>query len=525
MLGTIIRTATSRHLAPGLSRKSQPTQKSTAVPWLVRTRAEYAALERDLENEVYELRDDVDSIPDSYHGFRDFVEFPSELPSMPDVGAQYTYITNLDQEILTMNGSIHWKLSNIPRQGNLWLHAIKKSIHKGKLTISSETCPEEHMASPALAPSTLSNEIKYNYRLVVPKANIEAAPKMFLTYVLSRVLKNYQSQITQFAMEWTAESFPFRELCFAFVSIASDLANLQGYHPLKPAMFHRPGEPPGVSPVETIYWLDDVLVSLTRVPDGTSVTRAVSYGVSQGRNHFQIVILSIFEVILAEVLLGDENKPFVKVSKPIKLSPLRMDYCTSFHPRERPEAETGMKRRRRRGELIMMSHCRWIVRTLGEEFLGFAALVNFFEVAGNRRAATKSSGRLPTELYEQILDFVDHETWISCLDVSRQIRYLCLRRFRLDHQMRIVTGPSVLPQEMDREHLPSFDAENIQSGRSIPIMAAPSRFGPRDDTYNWIPEIGNDLKMAMEDVVIQFGLQGEVSVGSDSPTWTSDEDE
>ncbi|KID83183.1 F-box domain-containing protein [Metarhizium guizhouense ARSEF 977] len=525
-----------------------PTDPEEYRAWLVRTRAEYAALERDLENEVYELRDDVDSIPDSYHGFRDFVEFPSELPSMPDVGAQYTYITNLDQEILTMNGSIHWKLSNIPRQGNLWLHAIKKSIHKGKLTISSETCPEEHMASPALAPPTLSNEIKYNYRLVVPEANIEAAPKMFLTYVLSRVLKNYQSQITQFAMEWTAESFPFRELCFAFVSIASGKARFHPYVRRRiqldrcidrewaqtaderlpipfGAMFHRPGEPPGVSPVETIYWLDDVLVSLTRVPDGTSVTRAVSYGVGQGRNHFQIVILSIFEVILAEVLLGDENKPFVKVSKPIKLSPLRMDYCTSFHPRERPEAETGMKRRRRRGELIMMSHCRWTVRTLGEEFLGFAALVNFFEVAGNRRAATKSSGRLPTELYEQILDFVDHETWINCLDVSRQIRYLCLRRFRLDHQMRIVTGPSVLPQEMDREHLPSFDAENIQSGRSIPIMAAPSRFGPRDDTYNWIPEIGNDLKMAMEDVVIQFGLQGEVSVGSDSPTWTSDEDE
>ncbi|KID95143.1 F-box domain-containing protein, partial [Metarhizium majus ARSEF 297] len=322
-----------------------PTDSEEYRAWLERTRAEYAALEMELENEVYELRDAVDSIPDSYHAFCDFVEFPSELPSMPDVGAEYTYITNLDQEILTMNGSVHWKLGNIPRQDDLWLHAIKKSIYKGKLTISSETCPEEHMASPALASPTLRDEIEYNYRLVVPETNIGAARRMFLTYVLSRVFKAYQQQITQFAMEWTAEAFPFRELCFAFVSIASGKAKLHPYVrrwiqldrcidrqwaqtadeklPIPfGAMFHRPGEPPGISPVEAIYWLDDVLVSLTRVPDGTSVTRAVHYGLGQGRNHFQIVILSIFEVILAEVLLEDERKPFVKVSKPIKLSPL-----------------------------------------------------------------------------------------------------------------------------------------------------------------------------------------------------------
>ncbi|KAK2612081.1 hypothetical protein QQS21_001930 [Conoideocrella luteorostrata] len=524
-----------------------PTDQEKYRAWLERTRAEYATLENELENDVYELRDDVDSITDTdgHHAFSDFIELPSELPLLPDVSAEYTYITNLDQEILTMNGSVHWKMNNIPRQDNLWLRAIKKSIYRGKLTISLDTCPEGHITSPALSPLTLDNKIAYSHSVVVPTINIDGDQKLFLTYVLSRVLKTYQSQMTQFALEWTADSFPFRELCFALVSIASGKAR---FHPnpskrIQPeryidqeraqaaeekppipfgTMFHRPGERPGVSPAETTYWLDDVLVSLTRAPDGKSITRAVAYGVDQGRKHFQVVVLSLFKVVLAEVSLGSDNKPFVQLSDPITLSPLRMDYCTSSHPRERPEAKPGMERRRRRGELIMMSHHRWTARTMHEEFPGCTALVNFFEVAGNRRTATTSSGRLPLELYEQILGLVDHETWINCLGVSRQIRRSCLRRFRLDHQMRIMTAPSERLRDVHLERLISFDAEFIQSGKKVSIMAAPCRYGSYD-RYNWVPVVGNSLTMAMYNVVIQFGLEDEIRVERDSPTWTSDE--
>jgi hypothetical protein len=97
------------------------------------------------------------------------------------------------------------------------------------------------------------------------------------------------------------------------------------------SLFHRPGQLPGVSPPDTMYWLGDVLISLVLAPDGKAVTATVAFGLQQGRTNFQLVVLSLFKVVLAEVLTAPGAKitaePFVKVSRPMTLGPLSREEC------------------------------------------------------------------------------------------------------------------------------------------------------------------------------------------------------
>ncbi|KAL4926646.1 uncharacterized protein BDV17DRAFT_299568 [Aspergillus undulatus] len=531
---------------------SIPTDPKEYHKWLESMRAEYAARENALESHVYEIRDGFK--PD-YSQFREFRTLPSEFPRLGNhveyFHVEYSYIINLDYEVFTMDHSIHWKLGNIPRQDELWLRAIVDSIYPDKLTISLDVCPEEHIASPALELPERNRKIEYNFRLVTPRTYLTEARKAFLTFIMASTLIQYKDEIIRFGMEWSPDSFPFRELAFALVSIASSQATFHSFPaqrcnprtcemsdcklnhlPKSPGWLdeewagdsapllefgspsHRPGEPPGASPTETMYWLEDVLVSLVLVIDGEAITKAVTWGIEQGRANFQIVVLSLFKAAFAEVSFGDDEKPFVKVSGTVNLSPLRADYCVSTHPRMRPELKPGMKIRHQRGELIINTNCTGTRRRLQSLFPGLAALANFFEVAASRRAASKSAGILPPELYDLILDFVDYYTWKTCLLVSTVFRSRCLRKYRLDDRMRIVAGPFVRLQRHHKERLVSFDFENMQTGEILPMMQDPRCIWTEE--YNWMPVIGRDRKALMLDIVIQFMPAGDVPVEADS---------
>ena len=517
--------------------------------WLESMRAQYAAKESVLDRDVYEIRDGVK--PD-YSQFEEFESLPSDFPELNN-WAEYIYIINLDHEVLTMNHTIHWKLGNVPRQDDLWLRAIVGSIYRYESTISPEICPEEHMASPALEYPEPTWDIKYDFRIVSPRTDIAEAPKAFVTQVLADTISQYETQIITFGKEWSPSSFPFRELTFALVSIASGqtkfhsfpvqecnprtcqrwtcksshLHRLPGWvdeewvgdsAPLlefgSPA--HRPGEPPGASPMETIYWVEDVLVSLALVVDGDSISKAVAWGVERGHTNFQIVILSLFEVAFAEVSFDGEAGPFAKASKAVKLSPLRVDACASTHPRQRPELKPGMEAQNRDGKRTVNSDCKGTIRRLQRHFPGLAALVNFFEVVSSRRAASKLAGILPLELYDRIVDFVDYDTWKTCLQVSTGVRSCCLRKYRLDDHMRIVSGPFVRQVHHYRytQCLMSFDFEDMKTGQILPMMHAPGSDSIRE--CNWVPVIGSDRKAIMLDIMIQFKPVEDVPVEDDS---------
>ncbi|KAJ0416003.1 hypothetical protein BJY00DRAFT_326606 [Aspergillus carlsbadensis] len=503
---------------------SIPTDPGQYRRWLQAKRDEYAAKENCLEVEFYEIRDG--SKP-NYLGLREFGTPPSEFPRLGDV-AEFVYLINLDQEILTINHSVHWKLRNIPRQNKLWFRAMVGSIYRGKLTISLDVCPEDHIASPSLGFPRSQQEIEYRSRVVIPKTGLAEARKTFLTHILASTLIEYKNEIIRFGMEWSPDSLPFRDLAFALVSIASGQASFHSFHdaacgppngsaPLLEfgSLRHRPHESPGASPTEIMYWLEGVLVSLALVVDGKAITKAMAWGIKQGHTHFQIVILSLFEVSLAEVSHGKDKVPFVKVSNPVSLSPLRPDYCLSTHPRLRPELKAGMESRHRRGEAILNTNCTGTKQRLRTQFLGLAALVNFFEVAGNRRAASRSRGVLHLDVSLVILEFVDYNTWKACLRVSTELRYLCLRKYRVDDRTRIAAGPFVRLERLHHLRLVSFDFENMETGQILPMWWVPDYLWTKE--YNWMPIIGCDNRRAvMLDVAIQYEPAEQVPVEADS---------
>ncbi|KJZ70845.1 hypothetical protein HIM_09759 [Hirsutella minnesotensis 3608] len=516
-----------------------PADPAEYQKWLESMREYYASTERELEDQVYEVR----SGPEPEEPDHEFEELPTELPKrLDDFIIEFYYVINLDSEVLTMNHSIHWKLDNIPRQGDLWMKAISDSIYRGKPTISLDMCSEEHMASPALELPEPDPVIQFEFCLASPKAEIRDAWSVFLTHALAKMLIAYHYEIINFGREWSATSFPFRELTFCLVSVASNRARFHDYrgcqrncyrseHSLTPSyleygwvddsvpldfgsMCHRPDKPPGSSPTETMYWVEGVLVSLELVLDGKAVTRAVGWGIQQGYANFQVVILSLFEVIFAEVSVGDHDEPFVKVSDTVDLSPLRAEYCVSTHPRERPALKDGMHAQHQHGEMVMRSNCTATAHSLEGHFPGLAALVKFFDVAATRFAATRSRGRLPPEMYERILDFVDYDTWKACLVVSTDFRFYCLRKYRIDTRHRIVGGPFVRLSERPTKRL-SFDVEYLQTGNVVPMMQHLSRGST--EGLEWNPIIGDERKVIMTNVTIRFEQVGDAPLydGSD----------
>ncbi|EFY85109.1 hypothetical protein J3459_011867 [Metarhizium acridum] len=539
---------------------SVPTEPDKYQEWLTSMRAQYAAKQRALEQHVYEIRDG--SEPD-YSFFDELEVLPSELQRLDDFDAEYFYIINLDHEVLTINFSIHWQLGNIPRKDQLWLRAIADSIYPFKPTISLDLCPQEHMASLALKLPRRDRKIAYDFDIVTPNMDIAEPRKAFLTSVLARIMIDYKDTIVRFGREWSPDSFPFRELAFALVSIASGQAKFHSFpaQPCNPrscciygckqkhlpkssgclgqewagdcapllefgSMSHRPGDPPGTSPMETMYWHEDVLVSLTLVVDGKAITNAVAWGINKRRASFQVVVLSLFEVSFADVFLYDDDEPLVEVSKSVNLSPLRAKYCVSTHPRERPELKPDREMHRHSGELLMEPSCIGTEERLRTLFPGLAVLVNFFQAAASRRAASKplvlvplvnslavtanpstaskSPVALPSELHDRILDFVDYDTWKTCLVVSPKFRRYCLSKYRLDNQTSIVAGPFVEYRKfrLKEEPLLSFDFEDMQTGRIFRMMQDQFRF--RTKQYNWMPLIGSDRKALMLDTVVQF---------------------
>ncbi|KAI0966608.1 hypothetical protein F4678DRAFT_484202 [Xylaria arbuscula] len=506
--------------------------------WLVQTRASYAARERKLEEHVYEIRDDYRP---SYSCGRNLLAIPSEIPLLGGYNLGLSRLVNLDREVLTVGFSAHWKLSSIPRSGNLI--CLSRQPYPYVPFSSPEGSLDESIASPALSPVLELPEpnpsLGYRHHIVAPRLDISEARKAFLTRVVAEVLVKYKECIIMLGPEWSPASFPFREFSFALVSIASGMnkffsfpaqsCNPRGCHreichnrhlPLSwgfldgkwagshapllefGTMSHRQGDAPGASPAETMYWLEGVLVSLSLMNDGEAVRQAISWGREQGRQSFQIVVLSLFQVTFAEVSVarGDNVEPLVKVSDPIYLSPLRR-YC--IHSRDQPEQEGRPSLEDQRHEVLReMMTCPEGVQELQSQFPGVAALVNFFEVAANRRAASRTRGIFPVELYDEILEYVDYDTWKTCASVSTDLRFSCLRKYRVDEKTRILGGPVIQSPEFPENRLLSFEFENLQTGQILPAISTCCH--RRTKELNWMPLIGIDRKALMLHVVVQF---------------------
>lgn len=386
-----------------------------------------------------------------------------------------------------MNFGIHWKLGNIPRHNNLWLQAIADSPSQDHPTISLDICPNEHVGSTALELPEPDPRIRHSSTIVTPRTSIEGAREAFLTRALAGLFVEYKNEVIRFGREWAPDSLAFRELAFALVSIVSGQS---GFHPSFPVP--RRGKSTQSDRWFKQDWAGDTrpqvefgslshqrpasgrvafgnhvlarneLVSLTLVVDGATISKAVAWGISHARENFQIIVMPLFKVALAEVSTLD-GEPIVTHSDNLNLSPLRPSYCLSTHPRERPVLKPGMEIEEHAAELLIEEHSTGTAQKLRNNYPGLAALVDFFNVTASRHAALFNGGRLPQEIYDQILDLVDCQTWRACPVVSRNLRELTLRKFRLSGSKMLFDWSSGEPGESHRSEQPSFGFQDMQT--------------------------------------------------------------
>ncbi|CAG7945815.1 unnamed protein product [Penicillium salamii] len=155
-------------------------------------------------------------------------------------------------------------------------------------------------------------------------------------------------------------------------------------------------------------------------------------------------------------------------------------------------------------EFIDEFECTGRIDQLQTHFPGLIELVNFFEAAASRCAASPFIGTLPSEVYERVINFVDYETWKTCLSVCRVFRACCLRKHRLIESKAIIGGPFERQQNPhSRPHI-SFMFEDLKKGevRSMTQVLRCQRTEELEG--NWMPIVGSKRKALMTNVNVQF---------------------
>ncbi|OJD24765.1 hypothetical protein ACJ73_03874 [Blastomyces percursus] len=221
----------------------------------------------------------------------------------------------------------------------------------------------------------------------------------------------YSEPISQEYIRWSPLSFMFRELGYAIISFVSGrvyfrIEESTDHHPVNEASW--PSELgfgyrlachiPGSAPEETIYWFDNVLVSL--VPEVHQqrhiyIDKTVSFGLQQGKLTFQAILLSLSTVIFVDVEDVD-GIPVVKHTEPTP-------------------------------------------RLIREHKESFRVLSNFFTTATLRHLkphGLEIQSLLPNELYYMILDYTDNTSFLTCAMVSHLFRSSCLSKIRICEKYR-----------------------------------------------------------------------------------------
>ena len=472
-----------------MTRKMILESLTVKTGWLHSSRQAYAALTTVLEEHVLSLsEDDLVGASEDYHATRDtyqhwltlderLVQVPSPLPMVngPDFYVDYIYVIDLDREIFSISLGAHFKLDQIPRRG-LWRKAIQEDRDE-IITISSSICPSASIASPQFVPPGPDDRFRgwqgddpLELRRVPPidlvgHDNIHPSSEDSVQMTISmRVLYNFTSKfhglLEGYLREWSPESFIFREMVFAILSIASGQMRfqagdwLQGHRiepylvmddhevrqgnprllPIFPKGFHRPDHEPGSSPAETMYWFDGVLIGLAAmIDDPTQREVAVANLVRFGRDHrprgeFDGLIISIEHVLLIRVRNPRHGtRPEVDVTDPIPL--FEINSHLAIDPRHRPAVRPASF-----AWTLPLNDRDGSVGYVPRACTGFPCLVRFLDQAISRAlpsSASPNHGRFPAEIYQIILDQVDDPTYLSCARACRRFRLYCHAHLRL----------------------------------------------------------------------------------------------
>ena len=462
----------------------------------------------------------------------------SELQVLPtvlcDVGndlwIEWVYVIDLDNELFSVDNWIFFNLWDIPR--DRWTQAF--GCNEDRKVFSFETCPEgsaginppEYFGDDAAGERDKYRTIcqQYSHLTVEAISDIHVSSRAALRQIIAIMLFEefttpYNSHFWKYAPGWGHENFAFREVAFAILSFAAgqyyfdDLNRFYGHHdkykssgylidrneggepksmPLFGSGCHRPDQEPGSAPLGSIYWFENVLISL--VPDTVfgkdmeaAMAKAVEHGLEGGKTNFQIVVFSIFNAIMLEVHVKDGVKT-------IKRTGVVCIYNAS-----------------RTNNLNCQANAVSPVEQICRKHLGFVSLQNFFNAAANRHLSVFGNGRFPAEIYAKIIETADSSTQNACTKVSRTFRVLCQERFPLSSNLTILKfeasthslGPQNQRQRRSRVNLGDlgiFTFQDQDTGhitRSGFNVRHQARIADEKKVTTWCPVVGGVARPSM----------------------------
>lgn len=492
---------------------------------------------------------------------------------------------NLDARVFTVNRGANFQLNQILRGSALV--ELMEPDGCPRMPLPIDTCPAGAIpppTDPCLAGSILHpgvtrhrdpNQLcgdrhkfqEFTRSFCVAKSQLDPRSvgvhsQIFLTLTFVALTTRYRSALKTFVLEWYPNDFVFREFAFAILSLASGQVLFHsfpqqncypsyctGHDFFKHAMSlgyisvrdpelglhgstvlpefatgtHRPGEVGGSAPLETMYWFEDVVVSLATFIHHVEVHDAIiaktaKFGIQSGRKNFQAVILSLLDCILFEVQVVNE-KTVIKHTQVIELIPLWPDSSLSTGPKPRPGVNEDGTVPRSCSPYILDSGSGFsALDRLNLLFPGFISLVHFFETAANRRlgpSSTENYGRLPSDVYMRIIDLADDETYLSFAKICQFFRTYCKKAMRLG-------GGRGLIQHQDPHIFTFINRMTGYVAKYKPYMLDEGSSIPR---FNLSPSVGmfgrpsiiNNLRLVFQEVTWVPDLTGgEVKMDSDS---------
>jgi hypothetical protein len=361
----------------------------------------------------------------------------------------------------------------------------------------------------------------YNCSTVQAKARIDVLSKHTNNQILSvvmfeKLMSPSHLYLKSYIHSWSHRDSAFRELAFAILSFAAgqyrfdELQRLEGQKtngylldrtgdgtellPLFGSGCHNPGEEAGSAPQETMYWFENVLVSL--VPDAiiqddteAAIAKVVEFGLQNSSRDFYALVFSLLNVVMLHVTVEDGVTT-------VKRSP-----TTEIATLEEGAYKIGDK-----------------LKVLCGRRAGFISLIHFFNAAAERYVAPFSQGRFPTEIYTKILAYVDDDlTYKACAKVSKLFRAIYPGKITFGKHLTIIKF-SAGQQSQREKWMFHFLHDKVEGVMEV---------GPPQETRRerggeyWSPIIGKKRPSIFTGVKIWFTSRG-MLVDEPVPTFTDE---
>ncbi|MCJ1438457.1 hypothetical protein MMC27_007847 [Xylographa pallens] len=261
---------------------------------------------------------------------------------------EYTYVIDLDREVFTMDNSIHFVLNKIPQ--DVWIKSLGRDDEGQTLAFPSLLPPDCIADLAALrfegkaTEEILDSDTQQTETSIVrPKGFLDFPARLrhgplLLAHLWDFITFSLEDEMPFILRGLTPDDFTFREIAFAFLSIAAGLSStlkLVDGHRVRSSSsatwdgiilgdrseyevvvlsdlamgHHAEGTAPGSAPEAKTYWFQGAVIRLEadlatsdRVEQATKHAIAFAQGYQSLQEPFDAVLLSIEHVILLHVV-------------------------------------------------------------------------------------------------------------------------------------------------------------------------------------------------------------------------------